>query len=59
MAEEFSGFSNEQVKNATFIKDSMAEINNLTKLYNKGLSQSDQVIADIRTEISGIKSGTD
>lgn len=59
MAEDFSGFSNQQVKNAAFIKDSMAEINNLTKLYNKELGRAEEIIADVATEYKGIKAGAD
>jgi hypothetical protein len=59
MAEEFSGFSNQQVRNAATIKDSMAEINNLTKLYNKALGTAEQIIADVATEYRGIKAGAD
>ena len=59
MAEDFSGFSNQQVKNAALIKDSMAEINNLTKLYNKELGRAEEIIADVNTEYRGIKASAD
>lgn len=59
MAEQFSGFSNEQVKNAAFIKDSMTEINNLTRSYNKALASSSSVAADVAAEYRAIKAGAD
>lgn len=59
MAEQFSGFSSEQVRNAAFIKDSMTEINNLTRSYNKALGSSAEVIADVTKEYAAIKASAD
>lgn len=59
MAEEFSGFSNEQVKNAAIVKDSMAEIGNLTRSYNKAIGESEAVVAKVASDYRKIESGAD
>lgn len=59
MAEDFSGFSDEQVKNAAFIKDSMDEINNLTRSYNRALGGTNAAIADVANDYRQIKNSAD